>query len=70
MTRRDPATSGDGMDLQVVGDIWHWRGPAPYYFVTVPDEECAQLKATPSRSGWSWPRAEPGAHTAWQVGHQ
>ena len=24
------------MDLDVTGEIWHWRGPAPYYFVTVP----------------------------------
>ena len=24
--------------------IWFWRGPAPWYFVTVPPEQCLALK--------------------------
>ncbi len=28
------------MDLEFSGEIWFWRGPAPWHFVTVPDEHC------------------------------
>jgi len=35
----------DGMDLDFTGDLWHWRGPSPYYFVTVPEEESLHLHA-------------------------
>ena len=40
------------MDLRFTGEIWYWRGPAPFHFVTVPDPECAALgsAATPRRS--------------------
>ena len=31
------------MDLEFSGEIWHWRGPSPYHFVTVPDEDAAHL---------------------------
>jgi hypothetical protein len=33
------------VNLQFSGDIWFWRGPSPFHFVTVPDEECAELAA-------------------------
>jgi hypothetical protein len=25
------------MRLEFAGEIWYWRGPAPWYFVTVPE---------------------------------
>ena len=28
-----------GLLLEFSGEVWHWRGPAPYHFVTVPDEK-------------------------------
>ena len=31
------------MRLQFTGEVWHWRGPAPWHFVTVPDEEAGAL---------------------------
>jgi hypothetical protein len=31
------------VDLQFSGEIWYWRGPAPWYFVTVPEAESAVL---------------------------
>jgi hypothetical protein len=41
------------MDLEFSGEIWHWRGPAPWYFVTVPDEESAALHdASHVSYGW------------------
>jgi Domain of unknown function (DUF1905) len=44
----------DGTDLHFTGDIWHWRGPSPYYFVTVPDEQSAQLHAVSSLVTYGW----------------
>ena len=31
------------MRLQFSAEVWHWRGPAPLHFVTVPDEESGAL---------------------------
>ena len=31
------------MRLEFTGEVWHWRGPAPWHFVTVPDEEAGAL---------------------------
>jgi hypothetical protein len=32
------------VDLQLTGDVWYWKGPAPHHFVTVPDEQCGALE--------------------------
>jgi len=34
------------MELEFGGDVWEWRGPAPYHFVWVPDDEADQLRET------------------------
>src|SRR5215217_807973 len=31
------------MQLEFSGEVWEWRGPAPYYFVTVPEDESQAL---------------------------
>jgi hypothetical protein len=31
------------MNLEFSGEMWFWKGPAPWHFVTVPDEECGEL---------------------------
>lgn len=33
------------MSIEFDGDLWYWRGPAPWYFVTVPEEQSDDLKA-------------------------
>ena len=42
------------MDLEFVGEIWHWRGPSPYHFVTVPEDDCAALEAVASAVSYGW----------------
>lgn len=32
------------MDFMFSGPVIEWRGPAPYYFVRVPEEESADIK--------------------------
>jgi Domain of unknown function (DUF1905) len=41
-------------DLEFSGEIWQWRGPAPYYFVTVPEEESLDLQAVSTAVTYGW----------------
>jgi hypothetical protein len=50
-----PAGEGpDGMNLEFSGEIWQWRGPAPYYFVTVPEKESLELQAVSTAVSYGW----------------
>lgn len=42
------------MRIEFSGDIWLWKGPAPWHFVTVPDEESALLEAASSFVTYGW----------------
>ncbi|MFD2077601.1 Acetyltransferase (GNAT) family protein [Actinopolymorpha cephalotaxi] len=42
------------MDLEFSGEIWEWRGPAPYHFVTVPKEESLSLRGSPEGASYGW----------------
>lgn len=42
------------MRLEFTGAVWEWRGPAPYYFVTVPDNEAAEIEAASSFVTYGW----------------
>jgi hypothetical protein len=28
------------LQIEFAGEIWCWRGPAPYHFITVPNDGC------------------------------
>ncbi len=42
------------MKVEFSGEIWFWKGPAPWYFVTVPDEQCGQLEAAATVVSYGW----------------
>jgi Domain of unknown function (DUF1905) len=42
------------MIIEFSGEIWFWRGPAPWYFVTVPDAESSDLKAITGFVTYGW----------------
>lgn len=42
------------MQLQFSGEIWFWRGPSPFHFVTVPDAESRRLKETSGLVSYGW----------------
>ncbi len=42
------------MRLEFTGEIWFWKGPAPWYFVTVPEEESAELHAVSPVVSYGW----------------
>ena len=42
------------MDLSFDGTVWHWRGPAPWYFVTVPAELSEALSSNAAHVSYGW----------------
>lgn len=42
------------MTIAFSAEIWYWRGPAPFYFVTVPDKESTQIKEIVSLVTYGW----------------
>jgi hypothetical protein len=40
--------------LEFSGEMWFWRGPAPWYFVSVPEEECGALAAASAFVTYGW----------------
>jgi hypothetical protein len=32
------------VDVELSGPVIEWRGPAPYYFVAIPEDESADIK--------------------------
>ncbi len=58
------------MDMGFSGEIWYWRGPAPYHFVTVPEEQSADLQAVSREVTYGWGmipvRVEVGG-TTWET---
>lgn len=42
------------MNIEFSGKIWFWRGPAPWYFVTVPAEQSRELKMISSLVTYGW----------------
>ncbi|MFI8230310.1 DUF1905 domain-containing protein [Streptomyces sp. NPDC085900] len=42
------------MELAFRGRVIEWRGPAPYYFVAVPDDECADIREVAATATYGW----------------
>jgi len=42
------------MDLEFTGEMWWWKGPAPWHFVTVPEPECMELEAASALVTYGW----------------
>lgn len=42
------------MDMAFGGELWYWRGPSPYHFITVPAAESAVLHAVSSTVSYGW----------------
>jgi len=56
------------MELGFTGEIWHWRGPSPYHFVTVPADECEELESVAAMVSYGWgmiPVAAQIGETEW-----
>lgn len=42
------------MDLTFAGRVIEWRGPAPFYYLPVPDEESADISAVAAMASYGW----------------
>jgi uncharacterized protein DUF1905 len=42
------------MEMQFSGEVFEWRGPSPFYFVTVPEEESALIESLSSLVTYGW----------------
>ena len=42
------------MRIEFEGKIWFWKGPAPWFFVTVPDQQSRDLKAISGFVTYGW----------------
>ena len=42
------------VDMEFAGELWYWRGPSPYHFITVPEEICVGLRAISGVVSYGW----------------
>jgi hypothetical protein len=42
------------MRIQFTGDMFEWRGPAPFCFVRVPDDEAVQIRDIAEMVSYGW----------------
>ncbi|MFC7876571.1 DUF1905 domain-containing protein [Isoptericola sp. NPDC057391] len=42
------------MELEARGEVFQWRGPAPYYYVAVPDAEAERIAAVAPLVTYGW----------------
>ena len=58
------------MHLQFGGEIWFWRGPSPFHFVTVPASESSALHDIAGVASYGWgviPVEARIARTSWST---
>ena len=58
------------MDLEFTAELWEWRGPAPFYWLTLPEDGCTAVRAEAAQASYGWGavpvRARIGA-TEWET---
>jgi hypothetical protein len=42
------------VQLSFSGELWYWRGPSPFHFVTVPDAQCRELSDASRLVSYGW----------------
>jgi hypothetical protein len=42
------------MEIDVRGEVWFWRGPAPFHFVTVPPEQSELIAQLAPGVSYGW----------------
>ena len=42
------------MNFEFKGKIWYWRGPSPFFFVTIPKEQSSNIKAISGLVTYGW----------------
>lgn len=58
------------MRLVFRGEMWYWRGPSPFHFITVPKKESEELHAISALVTYGWgviPVAARIGTTTWET---
>jgi hypothetical protein len=42
------------MTLDFSGEVWFWKGPSPFYFVTVPEDESQLIASMSAMVTYGW----------------
>ena len=42
------------MIIEFSGKIWYWRGPSPFFFVTIPAKQSSNIKAISQLVTYGW----------------
>lgn len=42
------------VELSVRGEVWFWRGPSPFHFVTVPDAPSRRIRERRAAVTYGW----------------
>jgi hypothetical protein len=42
------------VEVEFSGEVFHWRGPSPYHFVRVPEEDAAVIEDTAAVVTYGW----------------
>lgn len=42
------------LDLDFAGEVVYWRGPSPYHFVAIPEDECRDVEAVAGLVTYGW----------------
>jgi hypothetical protein len=48
------AKRADVLDVIFSGELWYWRGPAPFHFITVPEGPSAAIRAISRVVTYGW----------------
>jgi hypothetical protein len=55
MTTLDRDLPGDfSLQFEFTGEVWPWRGPAPYHFITVPDDFSTEVHSLSPLVSYGW----------------
>jgi hypothetical protein len=49
-----PAPYPARMQVEFTGELWYWRGPAPFHFITVPDRQAAAIQDLSRLVTYGW----------------
>jgi Domain of unknown function (DUF1905) len=44
----------ESLEFEFTGELWSWRGPAPYHFITVPEEASVGIHALAPLVTYGW----------------
>jgi len=42
------------MEFAFEGEVWHWRGPSPFHFVSVPEHFSQEIAEQAPRISYGW----------------